>query len=83
MVFDWNDDLNTNYKERNSLNFRMPIKRYQAVSGLSPKSLLVQYQGSHSRSMLDGLINVVQLTADNFATRLKEAHHVVLFYGSG
>ena len=38
---------------------------------------------SESSVVLDNLINVFDLTSDNYAESLAEKHHFVLFYSSG
>ena len=44
---------------------------------------MVECESVNSTGALDGLRNVVTLTADNFDSKLAKNYHFVLFYGSG
>ena len=51
--------------------------------GIFVVALIVECESGNSTGALDGLRNVVTLTADNFDSKLATKYNFVLFYRSG
>ena len=51
--------------------------------GIFVLTLIVECESGNSTGALDGLRNVVTLTADNFDSKLATKYNFVLFYRSG
>ena len=51
--------------------------------GILVLTSMVDSESVNSTGALDGLRNVVTLTADNFDRKVATKYHFVLFYGSG
>ena len=62
---------------------RIALRINLYLLGILALTLMVDCESVNSTGALDGLRNVVTLTADNFDRKLATKYHFVLFYGSG